>query len=177
MRPASRPPALSHARGTSLPPRGILPLLSAFFSNLPSLIAANAQEAPAEAGALGAGEDGLRLLEAVALGPAVLLPDLEVHRDVVAVRGDRLQEVDDVVQGVRVVLALALLLGDRLLGTALLVVEIRDLTLEQRDGGGGLGLEVLELLDRGLIKPDLEKRHQQTQAAAVAFDVSRYHLR
>jgi hypothetical protein len=66
------------------------------------------QEVRSEAGALSAGEDGLCLLEAVTLRPAVLLADLEIHRDVVAVRGDALQEINGVVQGDLRVLALAL---------------------------------------------------------------------
>ena len=70
------------------------------------------QEAPAEALAGSAREDGLRLLQPVALRPAVLLPDLEVHGDVVALRGDALQDVDGVIQGALVVrLLLLLLLG------------------------------------------------------------------
>merc|ERR1719421_602105 len=80
--------------------------------------------------------------------PAVLLPDLEVHRDVVALRGDALQEGDGVVQSALRVRTLGVRLGDRLLRPGLLRLEVRNLALQKRDRGGGLVGEGLELLDR-----------------------------
>merc|ERR1719353_856993 len=102
----------------------------------------------AEGSSARAGQDGLGLLQSVALGPAVLLPDLEVDRDVVAGRGDVLKEGDGVVQDTLLVRALGLRLGDRLLGIADLLLEVGLLALEQRGGCRGLGLERLELSDR-----------------------------